>query len=415
MTTTTLSPGINFTAIINPAFKTNVITACFSVPLARETAALCALVPAVLRRRCARYPSSLDLNIALGNLYGASLSFDVRGFGQRQLVTMSISAIDDKYVGSDLTAQCARLLLDVLLAPFLVEEMFDETDVAIERHNLIDQIEAEINDKRTYAVRRTVEEMFDSVGAGVSALGEVEDVQRITPETLTAAYRELIANAGIEVVFTGRGNSDTVVPLFREAFASREAGEARTVVLPPRGEIKEITEEFDVQQSKLVLGFSLPETPNSAHAQIFNMVFGAGVSSKLFLNVREKLSLCYYCASRFDRAAGYALVDSGVDVANIGKAREEILRQLALITENDISDDELLYAKAATVNALKSIGDSPYATEGYYLSRILLGEVESPEEYAEKVRAVTAEDVAKVAKGLVLNTVYLLTCKEAEC
>ena len=419
MTTTTLSQGINFTALHNPAFKTNVITVCFSMPLAKETAALNALVPAVLRRRCARYGSPIDLNIALGNLYGASLAFDVRGFGKRQLITMSISSIDDKYVDeTDLTRESVALLLDVILRPFLVngpylaDGAFDEEDVAIERQNLVDQIEAEINDKRTFAVRRTVEELFDGVGAGISAVGKIEDANKITPKELTEAYHNIIKTAGIEIIFTGCGDSGKALPLFQEAFSPRQADGAQLSVLSKRAEVKEITETFDVQQSKLVLGFSLPETPNSAHAQMFNMVFGAGVSSKLFLNVREKLSLCYYCASRFDRSSGYALVDSGVDTANIEKAKEEILHQLALITENDISEQELLHARAATINALKSIGDSPYATESYYLSRILLGELESPSEYAEKVMAVTSEDIAKVANGLTLNTVYLLTCKE---
>jgi Predicted Zn-dependent peptidases len=415
MTTTTISQGINFTALHNPAFKTNVITVCFSVPLAKETAALNALVPAVLRRRCARYASSIDLNIALGNLYGGGLAFDVRGLGKRQLITMSISTIDDKYVGTDLTRESVALLLDVILRPYFADGAFDEADVAIERQNLIDHIEAEINDKRMFAVRRTVEELFDGVGAGISASGKIEDAEKITPKNLTEAYHNLIKTAGIEIIFTGCGNADKALPLFREAFAPRQTESAALSAVSKRSEIKKITENFDVQQSKLVLGFSLSDIPNSAHAQMFNMVFGAGVSSKLFLNVREKLSLCYYCASHVDRTAGYALVDSGVDTANIEKAKSEILRQLALITENDISEQELLHARAATINALKSIGDNPYATESYYLSRILLGEVESPAEYAEKIMAVTAEDIAKVAKGLEINTLYLLTCKEDAC
>ena len=60
-----------------------------------------------------------------------------------------------------------------------------------------------------------------------------------------------------------------------------------------------------------------------AAARLMNALLGGTPHSLLFRNVREKLSLCYYCASSYDRLKGILLVDSGVDGQNAGRAKEE--------------------------------------------------------------------------------------------
>ena len=130
------------------------------------------------------------------------------------------------------------------------------------------------------------------------------------------------------------------------------------------------------------------------------------------MNVREKLSLCYYCAARFERASGVLMVDSGVEEKNIDKARQEILVQLGEIQNGNFEEETLLNTKLQLINSLRTVGDSLSALEDWYLFRIVTGEMYTPAEDAELLSSITAEEVIQAANKTGLDTVYLLTSKQ---
>ena len=172
--------------------------------------------------------------------------------------------------------------------------------------------------------------------------------------------------------------------------------------------MKEVTEYFNVVQSKMVLGFK-SENYDEAPMTVMAALYGGTANSKLFKNVREKLSLCYYCAARANRATRSLKVDCGVESENIEKARAEILRQLDLIKSGEVTDDEVRETKLALVNALKTTADSPSTLSAWYLTRILSGNLNSPDEQIQRLNAVTKEEIIKAAQSLKLDTVYVLT------
>ena len=143
------------------------------------------------------------------------------------------------------------------------------------------------------------------------------------------------------------------------------------------------------------------------------VIMGGTPFSRLFLNVREKLSLCYYCAARFDGATGIMMVDIGLEKGNKDKAKEEILRQLSLVAQGEFDGEELENTKLSYINSLKSVGDSLAAIESWYLMQILWYEQPaSTEQEVEAVQAVTREQVIGAASQVTLDTVYFLTSKE---
>ena len=142
--------------------------------------------------------------------------------------------------------------------------------------------------------------------------------------------------------------------------------------------------------------------------QVMNTVFGAGMTSKLFMNVRDRLSLCYSIGSGYYGSKGLVTVSAGIDFAKEQQTREEITRQLDAIREGDITDDELTSAKEAILSSLRSTHDSPGAIEGYYATAALSGMGLTPAQYMDAVRAVTADQVAQAARELRLHTTYFL-------
>jgi predicted Zn-dependent peptidase len=159
-------------------------------------------------------------------------------------------------------------------------------------------------------------------------------------------------------------------------------------------------------------GGDLPMEQQNA-TRVMAALYGGTPFSKLFANVREKLSLCYYCAARYDRAYKAMLVDSGVEAANFQKAYDEILRQLQALSQGDFTDEELQNTKLLLKTSLRAVTDSLGAIESWYMTQILEGTEVSPQKEIEQVQAVTREDIIQAAGRVTLDTVYFLKGEEA--
>ena len=228
----------------------------------------------------------------------------------------------------------------------------------------------------------------------------------------------MMKNASVEIMLTGNGDTDAIVGSMKKAFEgiSREVSPYIISETRPAGEqLLEEVERLDVAQSKMVLGFRLADRGDEmtqAAVRLMTALYGGTPSSKLFLNVREKLSLCYYCAARYDRMGAIMMVDCGVENANIEAAREEILRQLDAVRNGDFDDETLENTRLQLKNSLRAVSDYPDTLEEWYLSRIVMGNITSPEQEMELLEKVTREQVIEAAKLMQLDAVYLLTSKE---
>ena len=389
---TVLGDGIRFNSIIDERYKTNRLSISFILPLMRETASVYALLPSVLRKGTASCPDFTEFSKKLAMLYGTQVGYGVSAIGDCQVITVSIGTIDDSYAlaGEKLLEEATKILSEVVLEPVLENGVFRETDIALEKQSLIDLIESEINEKRHYALNRTMSILCAGEPAGVNKYGYIEDVKKITPQSATEAYTQLLKTARIEIMSVGCGDPKRSAEMLKEAFSrvEREPSSFPIFTVNKETEQKEETDRMNLSQSKLVLGFRTKTAPNEADLNAVRLMlalYGGTPSSKLFLNVREKLSLCYYCAARPNVSKGIAFVDCGVEHENIEKAKAEILHQLELIRSGDFTDEELQHAKLSMINSFRSAGDSASAVEGWYLSQVLYGTANSPEMEAERI------------------------------
>ena len=398
-------------------FKNNYLSVNFELPLRRETAAVYALLPMVLRRGCREYPDMTALNRRLKELYGARLDGGVSKRGEMQVVTFFVEALDDAYAleGEPLLALSAGLLKSLIFDPATVNGCFREEDVAIERRNLMDLIDSQLNDKRYYASQRLKEEMCRDENYGTFEYGTREAARAVTPARLYRAWLDMMAGAQVEIFHVGPGDASGCRELLRGAFSSlirKEPLRCDTRVIREPGEVRTAQERLPVTQAKLCLGFragvATPDKDVSA-MQLACVVLGGSPHSKLFANVREKMSLCYYCFARYERRKGLVFIESGIEESNFATARDEILHQLAELQDGNVTDDELKFAALSLQNSYRELADTATAVAGWYFAQAADGYgTRTPAQASDEIMALTKEGIVRAARNIRLDTVYLL-------
>lgn len=414
-----LSPGIFFNRIPVDKFKTSRFSISFVVPLSDEAkAAKIALLSSVLRQGTFTYQTPAAISRRQEELYSALLSSIVTKIGDYQLLTFSVNFLSNAFVpnGEDILPSALDLLGEVVFRPLLDENsgVFLEEYVGIEKKNLINRIVSVQNNKAVYAAHRCTAVMHEGEPHGIFELGSVEAVQQITPASLYAAYRALLSEARIEIFYSGADEADPILhwltprldPIHRypcplvPARVLRRAGKRRIV-----------NERSNALQARLCIGFrtgTVLGERDTAALVLFNYLYAAAPTSKLFANVRERLSLCYSCSSSMNLVNGTLMVTAGIEGKKRARATREIFRQLRKTRNGRITEREFSMAMKTMQAQYMGIFDSPVAVERWYLIRFLHGLSETLTDFAETLSTITVSDVTAVAKKLTVDTIYFL-------
>lgn len=414
-----LIPGVWLTALRSDKFKTGCLSINLLTQLNRETAALNAVLPFVLRRGTRYHPDMETIAAELDSLYGTGIEPIVRKIGEIQCIGFYASFPDEKYLpqGSDVFEKAANLACELLLAPSTRGGLLIPAYVESEKEKLLDLIRSRVNDKRSYAKLRLIEQMCCYEDYAVSRFGTEDVAEGIYYQKLTKYYHSLISTSPVEIFYCGSMDGTKVGGILSDALSGMTRGEINYDIGTDirmnavEDTVRSFTDEMAVTQGKLVLGFRLGECmeePDIAAIYVFNAVYGSGVTSKLFMNVREKLSLCYYASSAVDTHKGVMLVSSGVDFDKADAAKAEMLAQLDAVKKGEITDAELDAAKRSVASDLRACLDSQGELEGFYLANTLDGLEFSPDELAELVNEVKRDDVIAIANSVVLDAEYFL-------
>ncbi len=400
-------------------FKTFTLSVYIHRPLTEAEVTMNALLPAVMKQGCASYPDLAAVSKKLEALYGGFFDCGIRKKGEDHIISFNFDFVAPKYVQDDpdYLSEIYRFVAEMICRPLCDENGFKAEYVEREKENLKDYIEGMINDKKQYAAHQCLTKMCHGDPYALYQYGRVEDLPHINSKNLCEHYQKIMENSKIDIFLVGDVDPQPLLKQFA-SLPRQNPAKAYPVarVFQRKRPVQEVTEAFDVAQGKLSMGFRTNigfDDPDAFALTLFNSVFGSGAHSKLFNNVREKLSLCYYAYSRLEKQKGIMMVSSGVEFANFQKAHDEILKQLQDICEGKVSDAEMNAAKKAVVNILRSLDDSAFSLEDFYLSGLVAGKVTHIEEYIRRIEETTLEDVVRVAQKIELDTVYYLTGKEA--
>ena len=410
-----LSPGVTLRCFRDTRFKQGCLSIQLLRPVVREEVALNALIPAVLLRGTTAYPDLRQITLRLDELYGASTGALVRKVGDLQTIGIYGSFLDDRYAleGGNILRSMIDFMAQLLLDPLLEDGRFCEEFVESEKRNLILAIQSNLNDKRQYAASQLLKHMCSSDALGIPRLGEETQVAAITAQSVYEHYRNILRASPVLLFYVGSQEPEQVAalltPLVSRLAQDPIALPSQTPFRDPAGGTH--TEQMEVSQGKLCMGFTTPitmESPDFAAMQVCNSMFGSGMTSKLFMQVREKLSLCYDIGSAYRGTKGILTVAAGIDFGQKDAVIGQIRQQLEACCKGDFTVEELESARQGLLTQLESVHDSPGAIENYYATGILSGLNRTPSQYMEQVRAVTAEQVARVARTVTEHTIYFL-------
>ncbi len=417
-----ISNGVSLLCINTDRFKTNETAISLALPLTEKTASANALMINLVSRKSAKFPTLSALNNELAVLYGASLTASVSKIGECQVLKLGITCIDDRFSldGKSISLSAVKLLLSMLFQPRLDENgNFYKDDIESEKRILIEKLKAEENEKRTYVLRQTEKVMFKNEPYGINRYGSVEDINALTEEDIKTAWKNALSSAKIMATVVGSADAESVGECLSDAFKNVSRSYKalpKAVFVGESKKQQEVVERIDVKQGKLVLGFRVnmkPDDPLAPAMRSFCDIFGGGPYSKLFANVREKLSLCYYCSARYTRLKSMILIQCGCNEENMDKAVSEILNQLEAIKNGDF-EEEFNSSKMAVTDLIMSVNDDPEVIESWYCGQITDDDVKSPEQSAEENNAVTVQQVKACAKLLSLDTIYKLAAPKEE-
>ncbi len=416
--TYSVCPGVTLRALQTDRFKSGMLSVSASLPITRAGTPLTSLLLAVLRRGTEHYPTLADLNRRLDYLYGTELS--IRNFyrADRQIIGLSAELIDASYLpnGEDLTLDALRVMCEILFCPQTENGLLCSRYVESEKQMQCDAIRAQKNEPRPYASDRAREILFSDEPCGAPILGTEEQIAATDAAALTAHYKAILKELTWDCFYVGSSDPARIADALRQTLGrfvtpSTHKPLIRSASIRRADTVKRIEEALPVSQGHLILAYrtgAFLSDPAFYACAVCNEILGQSPVSKLFVHVRERLSLCYFCSSHYNSYKGSLMIHCGLDPANRARAESEILAQVHALQQGDFTDAELDAAKRSLCSAYRQLSDSPTALESFYFGRALMGVKTTAEESLDAIRSVTRADILAAAQALTLDTVYFL-------
>ncbi|MGF9965488.1 EF-P 5-aminopentanol modification-associated protein YfmF [Bacillus rhizoplanae] len=406
--------GLRVHMIPTDKYKTNTFVLRLKAPLCEETVTARALLPYVLQSATETHPSVIRVRQYLEELYGSSLAVDVSKKGEDHVISIYIDIANEMYLqeAPPLFEKALAMLADILLKPATEGNGFLQTIVESEKRALVQRIESTFDDKMRYANERLIEEMCKVEPYRLSANGQKERVSAITSETLYQYYKKVLEEDEMDLYIIGdieEGALDLVKQYF--SISTRKPKERNVLLHKKSEEEQEVVEKQELKQSKLNIGYRTYITYRDEDyfaLQLFNGLFGGFSHSKLFVNVREKNSLAYYAASRYESHKGLLFVMSGIEGKNYEKAVTIIKEQMTAMQKGDFTDEEIMQTKSVIKNQILETIDTPRGLVELLYHEVIANYERPVGEWLTDIEQVTKEAIVKVANNIQLDTIYFL-------
>lgn len=413
-----ISDNINLYIIKDNKYKTVFGCTFLHRLLKRDETTFNSLLSKMLKNATADYPSMRQLNIYAENLYGCGYDVSISKRGNIQSIVSSVNVIADKFTGESCESSAMELMLDLIFKPYIKNDEFNLEYLINQKNNLADDIDGLINDKRSYANIRCIEEMCVGEPNAVVEIGYKEDFDLITPKSLCEHYNKIIYSSPIDIFVVGDVNATQILECLKKYLSAFNFDISPIKIEYSEGKVKDVkfvNDKLDVNQGKLALGLRTGvNVKNDLYYALLvgNSILGSGAHSKLFNNVREKMSLCYYAYSRLDKYNSLMLIGSGIEFDKYEETKTAILAELDNVKNGNFTDDEMNIAKEYIISSYRSYEDSPGALVDYYVGKCFVDDLPKLDEAVKLVSAVSRDEILKAFENVTLDTIYFLSGKE---
>lgn len=399
-------------------FKTTAFAVLLEQELTEEKVTKTALLPNVLQRGTQSFPTTIAFQRRQQELYGANVYGDVFKRGERHIVNFGIDVANGEYLQGQpaLLEEGLSFLAEVLFAPVTENGGFSASFVQAEKKNLKQKIESLQDDKIRYAAQRLNEVMCEGEPYALHNYGRISDLTKIDAHNLYTYYQEMIQTCPMDLYCVGDVNPSDVSRLVEKYFAPHLGEQTRQAVVSRKyekqvQEVRLVVDELDVKQGKLNIGFRTHVTVDDElypALLLYNGVLGGFAHSKLFMNVREKESLAYYCSSRAEGHLGLMSIQSGIEIANYDKALTIIKEQLQTMVAGEITEQEIEKTKATLTNQLRERLDSAYGLIDLAHNATFSKRNLSLDQLLTEIAQVDLPQIQQVAERVEMDTIYFL-------
>lgn len=411
-----IGKNVKLTLIPESKFKTNLISVYIQRKLDRNEVTKNALLPGILKSGCNKYKTLGQLTDREEELYGSYLHAGASKRGESQVLGFSILSVNEKYLDEKILGQCIEFLNEIINNPLVIDGGFNEEYLNIEKEILKDSIMSIINDKGNYAMKRTNEIMFEGEPYSINGKGYIEDLDNIDRVGLYEHYKEVLKTSPIEIMIEGEFEESEVVELIKEKF---QFDRGNIIDIPKEeyykevDKVKEVKETMDIAQGKLVMGYrcNVDYLDEEKYYSLLlgSRILGGGADSKLFINVREKESLCYTIYSTIQKSKSTMMVCSGIEAQNYEKTVNLVKEQVQKLKDGDITESEISNAKIAFINSLNSLNDEIGRISDFYFSQSISKNKSDLDQIKNMINKSTKEDIVEAVKNIELDTIYFLS------
>ena len=413
-----ITKGVRLHFIQSEKFKTNKIRVRFSAPMSKETVAGRVLTASMLETVNAVYPTSQAFRERLANLYGADYSTSLSRRGLVHYLDINLSFVRDKFLSRKnvLTDAMLDFLKASLFSPLVSQDAFDESAFEIEKKNILNDLEAEIENHFYHAHRELDKLFYEEEEMQMPRVGTIELIQKETAASSFAAFQQMLQENQIDFFFIGDFNEVAVREKIQSFnFVPRQQELQLVYQQEYSNVLREGLEQKDVHQSIIELGYHFPiQYGESEHLPlvVLNALLGGFAHSKLFVNLREKEGLAYTISSNFDIFSGMMRIYAGIDRSNRTRTVALINRQIGDLKRGNFSLEELNQTKKMLRNSVLLAQDRQNTIlERAYMSSVLGKKFLSLEAWLEALEQVRKDDIIKAAGQLKLQAIYFMEGK----
>ena len=413
-----ITKGVRLHFIQSEKFKTNKIRVRFSAPMSKETVAGRVLTASMLETVNAVYPTSQAFRERLANLYGADYSTSLSRRGLVHYLDINLSFVRDKFLSRKnvLTDAMLDFLKASLFSPLVSQDAFDESAFEIEKKNILNDLEAEIENHFYHAHRELDKLFYEEEEMQMPRVGTIELIQKETAVSSFAAFQQMLQENQIDFFFIGDFNEVAVREKIQSFnFAPRQQELQLVYQQEYSNVLREGLEQKDVHQSIIELAYHFPiQYGESEHLPlvVLNALLGGFAHSKLFVNLREKEGLAYTISSNFDIFSGMMRIYAGIDRSNRTRTVALINRQIGDLKRGMFSQEELDQTKKMLKNSVLLAQDRQNTIlERAYMASVLGKKFLSLEAWLEALEQVHKDDIVKAAGQLKLQAIYFMEGK----
>lgn len=395
-------------------FKEITVSIRFTKKYEKEEGAYLKLLERIIvQNGTKKYKKLKDISKKLESLYRTDIITKFFATSKNMTFETRLIFINPKYTEMNIYEEAFSLFKEVITNPNIKNNKWNEKTFNLEKENIIKSIQNVKDDPESYGRIKFDENFFKGTVYAENNYKNLKIFETIENEKLYETYKKLFTDYKIDVLVCGNYEEDIIkkeIDKLLNNFKENDSSTKELKINLKTKEKKEIKEQIETTGSNLFIGCTLDNLSleeKDYKLILYNTILGTMNNSVLFVNVREKNSLCYRISSLLSKYTNTFIIESGINKKNYQKA-------IKIIEESIESMKDINVVKPLITNAKKTL---EIAFNDFYenISKIIdyyfLNEFSytpTIEERRTKVKEITAEEICEIANKVKIDTIFLL-------